>query len=123
MKPINEVKTKTKTKTPTYVEVLSRVVECVAATTKMAAASCVSTLPRGNKCSFDSEVLDTNCPNCFVLNEQLEIVTQELKSATTIVSLLKDLRFSSVDMLIWLNVGNIACFYEPVVCNLYNCFF
>jgi hypothetical protein len=50
----------------------------------------VSSLPCENQCSFESEVVDTNCPNCFVLKEQLEIVTQELKSARTIISLLKE---------------------------------
>ena len=56
----------------------------------MAAAVCDSTQPRGNQCAFVSEVIDTNCPNCFVLKEQLEFVTQELKSARTIISLLKE---------------------------------
>ena len=56
----------------------------------MAAVSVVSTLPSGNQRSLESEILNTSCPNCFVLNEQLEITTQELKSARTIISLLKE---------------------------------
>ena len=56
----------------------------------MAAAPDSTMLPLVEKCVFESEVLDTSCPNCFVLKEQLEIVTQELKSARTIISLLKE---------------------------------
>ena len=56
----------------------------------MAGVVCDSTQPRENQCAFVSEVIDTNCPNCFVLKEQLEFVTQELKSARTIISLLKE---------------------------------
>jgi hypothetical protein len=65
----------------------------------------VSTLPRGKQCSFESEALDTNCPNCFVLKEQLEIATQELKSARTIISLLKE-------------DSNLTCDFPAVDCPL-----
>jgi predicted DsbA family dithiol-disulfide isomerase len=44
----------------------------------------------GNQCSLEKEIFDTSCPNCFVLKEQLETVTQELKTARTIISLLKE---------------------------------
>ena len=63
----------------------------------MAADLCVSALPRENKCSFESEVLETNCPNCIALKEQLATVIQELKSARTIISLLKEDRNSTCD--------------------------
>jgi hypothetical protein len=59
----------------------------------------VSLRYRENQCSFESEVVDTNWPNCFVLKEQLEIVTQELKSARTIISLLKEDSNSTCDFL------------------------
>ena len=63
----------------------------------MAAALCVSALPHENQCSFESEVLETNCLNSFALKEELETVIQELKSARTIISLLKEDRNSTCD--------------------------
>ena len=56
----------------------------------MATDSVVSMQLSGNQCSLESVIFDTSCPNCFVLKEQLEIVTQELKTARTIITLLKD---------------------------------
>jgi len=43
-----------------------------------------------NQCRSESIVSDSNCPKCLILKEQLELITQELKSARTIISLLKD---------------------------------
>jgi hypothetical protein len=56
----------------------------------MVAVSIVSLLPSSSQHSLDSGILDTSCPNCFVLKEQLEIATEELQSARTIISLLKE---------------------------------
>ena len=57
----------------------------------------VSMQPSVNQCSLDSVIYDISCPNCFVLNEQLEIVTQELKTARTIITLLKEEVISTCD--------------------------
>jgi len=43
-----------------------------------------------NQCRSESIVSDSNCPKCLILKEQLELITQELKSARIIISLLKD---------------------------------
>ena len=63
----------------------------------MATDSVVSMLLSGNQCSLVKEIFDTSCPNCFVLKEQLETVTQELKTARTIISLLKEEANSTCD--------------------------
>jgi hypothetical protein len=63
----------------------------------MAAGMVVPTQPSGNQCLFDSVIVDTSCPNCFVLNEQLEIVTQELKTARTIITFLKEEAISTCE--------------------------
>jgi hypothetical protein len=39
---------------------------------------------------FRSEEINVNCPNCFILKEQLQLALQELESAKTIISLLTD---------------------------------
>jgi hypothetical protein len=39
---------------------------------------------------FGSEVINVNCSNCFILKEQLQLALQELESAKTIISLLRD---------------------------------
>jgi hypothetical protein len=39
---------------------------------------------------FGSEVINVNCSSCFILKEQLQLTLQELESAKTIISLLRD---------------------------------
>jgi hypothetical protein len=40
--------------------------------------------------SFRSEETNIDCPNCFILKEQLQITLQEFESGKTIISLLRD---------------------------------
>lgn len=39
---------------------------------------------------FRSEEINVNCPNCFILKEELQLTLQEFESAKTIISLLRD---------------------------------
>jgi hypothetical protein len=43
-----------------------------------------------NQPSLRSEETNINCPNCFILEEQLQLALQELESAKTIIFLLRD---------------------------------
>jgi hypothetical protein len=56
----------------------------------MAEAVSDSALSSDKEPSFRSEEININCPNCFVLEEQLQLALQELESAKTIISLLRD---------------------------------
>jgi hypothetical protein len=56
----------------------------------MAAVASDSELPSGKHCLFESKVDSMKCPNCLVLKEQLQFVPQELESANTIISFLKE---------------------------------
>jgi superfamily II DNA helicase RecQ len=62
---------------------------------KVAEAVGDSAFSSDNQPSFSSEETNVNCPNCFILKEQLQLAVQELESAKTIISLLRNDNISS----------------------------
>jgi len=56
----------------------------------MAEAASVLALSSDKQPLFRSEEININCPNCFILKEELQLVLQEFESAKTIISLLRD---------------------------------
>ena len=64
----------------------------------MAADSVDSLLIPGNQCLLESVISDTSCPYCSDLKERLDIVTQELLTARTIITLLKEDGNSTSDL-------------------------
>ena len=49
-----------------------------------------SALPSNKLPPYRCEAIDINCSNCFILKEHLQLALQELESAKTIISLLRD---------------------------------